>query len=345
VGQVYLDARSRRLYYLNDTARQLHDQGVPFTAAELHRQPLQTLQGGPVAVTDLPLFIAWRRGYPAEATFVWTSAGTPAGRVAWSAAPLIDADGRVTGVMGSVWCPLPEPDWQALAGLAHDLATPLNAIGLCLATLDQQPAADPAQRELYEGLRVAVDRAVRVGRDLLEWSRHQARRGPEAQPTWIALEPFLTALVREQTEAARRKGLTLSADLAAAQDWEVNADLGRLGRLLANLLVNAVRYTPVGRVSLAAEWRDGAPGRQLALSVIDTGAGISDEEQDSIFQPFERGRAGKEDDSGGSGLGLAVVDRLVEELGLALEVYSEYGRGSAFHLLVPGRLLRPRSEG
>ena len=54
--------------------------------------------------------------------------------------------------------------------------------------------------------------------------------------------------------------------------------------------------------------------------VLDTGTGISQEEQESIFQPFERGRAGKEDDSGGSGLGLAVVDRLVEELGLALEV-------------------------
>ena len=78
----------------------------------------------------------------------------------------------------------------------------------------------------------------------------------------------------------------------------------------------------------------------MALSVVDTGRGIPPEEQESIFQPFERGKAGKESDSGGSGLGLAVVDRLVEELGLELEVYSEYGRGSAFHLLVPAAILR-----
>ena len=77
------------------------------------------------------------------------------------------------------------------------------------------------------------------------------------------------------------------------------------------------------------------------LGVVDTGPGISEEEQDSIFQPYERGRAGKKaGDSSGSGLGLAVVDRLVEELGLTLDVYSEYGRGSAFHLAVPGAMLR-----
>jgi signal transduction histidine kinase len=74
--------------------------------------------------------------------------------------------------------------------------------------------------------------------------------------------------------------------------------------------------------------------------VVDTGAGISREEQESIFQPYERGRAAKESDSGGSGFGLAVVDRLVSELGLSLEVYSEYGRGSAFHLSLPAALLR-----
>src|SRR5207245_4828652 len=84
--------------------------------------------------------------------------------------------------------------------------------------------------------------------------------------------------------------------------------------------------------------------RALVLSVVDTGHGISTEEQESIFQPFERGRAGKEGESGGSGLGLAIVDRLVEELGLELEVYSEYGHGSAFHLLFPGAFLRQAGE-
>src|SRR5262249_58720033 len=96
-----------------------------------------------------------------------------------------------------------------------------------------------------------------------------------------------------------------------------------------------------GRGDFTASWRDEASGRALTVGVVDTGVGISPEEHESIFQPFERGQAGKDSDSGGSGLGLAVVDRLREELDLELEVYSEHGRGSAFHLVLPGDILPP----
>src|SRR6185437_2970834 len=104
----------------------------------------------------------------------------------------------------------------------------------------------------------------------------------------------------------------------------------------------AIRYTPRGEVSIRAAWRAGGtpPLAQLVLSVEDTGTGILPEDQESIFQPFERGRAGRESDSDGSGLGLSVVDRLVEELGLTLEVFSEYGRGSKFEVLLSPDNLR-----
>jgi signal transduction histidine kinase len=78
----------------------------------------------------------------------------------------------------------------------------------------------------------------------------------------------------------------------------------------------------------------------LVLRVLDTGTGISVEDQESIFLPFERGRAAKESDSGGSGVGLSVVDRLVEELGLTLDVFSEYGHGSSFEVILPATKLR-----
>jgi signal transduction histidine kinase len=78
----------------------------------------------------------------------------------------------------------------------------------------------------------------------------------------------------------------------------------------------------------------------LSLAVVDTGAGLSAEDQESIFQAYERGKAGREGDSGGSGVGLAVVDRLVKDLGLTLEVFSEFGRGSTFELLLPPESLR-----
>jgi signal transduction histidine kinase len=156
----------------------------------------------------------------------------------------------------------------------------------------------------------------------------------------MPLDPLLTSLLQEQLPAAGTKKLQLRAALAEIHGWELFTDRVRLGRVIMNLLVNAIRYTPPGGcVTLTASWQDQAGERLLILGVADTGAGISAEEQESIFQPFERGRSSR-GDSSGSGLGLAVVDQLVEELGLRREVSSEYGRGSSFRVLVPQRLLR-----
>jgi signal transduction histidine kinase len=164
------------------------------------------------------------------------------------------------------------------------------------------------------------------------------------EAAWFPLEPLLADLGAEQSLAARNKGLSLHCDFSASTGCEVFLDRIRLGRVLANLLVNAVRYTARGRVDFTTSWRDEGQARALAIGVMDTGDGFLPEEQESIFQPYERGKAGKESDSGGSGLGLAVVDRLVAELGVELDVYSEHGRGSTFHLLIPSTVLRPAGK-
>lgn len=343
IGHVYLDTRQRRLHCLNPVARQLHDEGVPFTSLTAAREGLRTLCGGEVTPGDLPLVAAWRERRPVEATFLLYRPGMATCQVTWSTAPLADAAGDLVGILGTVHCGFPEADWQAMAGLAHDLRTPLNAIGFLLAALDRGGLSEVQQRAILDGMRSAAERALRIGGELLEHCRGPAQRKRTDEPAWFALEPFLLNLVREQAGAAERKGLRLTTDLAALAGWETALDRVPLGRLLANLLVNAVRYTPAGIVALTAAWRVENEGRSLVLSVVDTGAGIAPEEQESIFQPFERGRAGRDSDVSGSGLGLAVVDRLVEQLGLGLEVTSEHGKGSAFHLVVPERVLRPGS--
>ncbi len=246
----------------------------------------------------------------------------------------------MVGVMGSVCRIAPQPDWKALAGLAHDLRTPLNALGLLASMLERPDLSHTELRENIGDLRAAVTRALAVSTEVVEWCRSTAGNFQEMKLDWLELEQFLNQLVWEQMPAAYQKGIVLTFDTIPVIGWEIRTNAVRLGRLLSNLLVNAVRYTPSGGVVFNASWRQEPAGKTLVLGVVDTGTGISAEEQESIFQPFERGHAGKDDDSGGSGLGLAVVDRLVEELGLELEVYSEYGRGSAFHLLVPARLLR-----
>ena len=360
VGHVYLETTSRQLRWLNDAARELHQEGVPISAADLAAQPLQTADGRAVEAADLPLVRAWREGRSLEAAFLLARPGRQVEQVRWLAAPLLDDSGAVLAVFGSFLVVPPEPDWQVLAGLAHDLRTPLQALELFLAVLEQEPTLAGSASEVATMMRGSAERARAIARDLLEWCRSpsQGRRPPER--TLFALEPFLKALVDEHTAAARRKGLTLVNRSEAAAGWEIHADRVRLGRLLSNLLTNAIRYTPHGRVEFTAQWRELPPTRDehdpfgaaenarhrkpsLVLSVVDTGVGIAAQEQESIFHPFERGRGGNQEQDS-SGLGLAVVERLVGELGLTLEVYSVFGQGSAFDLVIPPRMLHAIEE-
>ncbi len=348
VGHVYLDVRQRRLHLLNQATRELHNDGVPFTASDLSQSPLQTPKGAAVTVADIPLLVAWREEQPVEAEFVLPRENGTVWHVAWTATPLRDTRGDLLGIVGAVICGPPGPDWRKLAELAHDLRTPLQSLRLLCDLLDRLPQNDAELATIVASMRCTAERAVQLALELLDCCSEPAQRGDRESSKWFALEPFLQSLAAEQAAAAQSKGLALITDFQAAQGWEVDTDRSRLGRVLANLLVNAVRYTSMGRVEFTASWRQEGDLRRLALGVVDTGPGISQEEQESIFEPFERGRAGKEGDTGknepdtgGSGLGLAVVDRLVQELGLEIEVYSEHGRGSAFHLLVPESLLRP----
>ncbi len=344
VGHVYLDVRRRLLYCLDETARRLQADGVPFTALDPSRQAVTAPSGAPVTAADLPLVIAWHEGRAAEAVFLLARKGAAVQQLQWSASPLSDAQGQVVAIVGSVLLRPPEPDWQMLAGLAHDLRNPLQALRL---SLDELPADEGLPDEVREPLgriRRAAERALSVGKDLLEWARGPAQGGRRIEAAWFPLEPLLAALADEQEAAARQKGLFLLQNLRAARGWEMQSDRVRLSRLLSNLLTNAVRYTTSGRVEFSAGWREEGDGRRLCLGVEDTGAGITPEEQESIFQPYERGSAGKGDSSGGSGLGLAVVDRLAQELHVTLELSSDVGRGSSFHLLVPAGLLRMGSQ-
>jgi signal transduction histidine kinase len=346
VGHLYLDTRRRRLYCLNEAARQLHREGLPMTATGEAGPALQTLEGEAVPAADLPLVRAWREGEPQEASFLLPRAGGLLHHVTWTATPLRGEQGELTAVLGTVTVAPPEPDWQVLAGLAHDLRTPLQTLQLLLPLLDGIELGQAEWQEVLGRLRSASERALSIGLDVVEWCRGPVQSGRRVQPAWFPLEPFLGALAAEHAVTAGRKSLELVSRLDATRDWEVYSDRVRLGRLLSNLLSNAIRYTAVGRVAFTAAWRQAAgdkDGPALVLSVADTGRGISKEEQESIFTAYERGTAGTEGgepSSGGSGLGLSVVDRLVDELGLSLEVSSEYGRGSRFDLLLPPAVLR-----
>ncbi len=357
VGHLFLNVPQRQLLWLNDVARELHEEGIPFLPRDLRNSALHTAQGTAVKSRDLPLTRAWKDETAQEATFYFPACDGTVRQVAWTATPVRDNEGKLNGVLATVTVTSLEPDWEGLAGLSHDLRTPLQAVQLYAQLMQTINGLPEEADEVSRGLHAAADRALAVARDLLTWCRNPMRNGRRVDRIFFPLEPFLRTLLTEHIPAARQKGLHLSSrGFEEVQGWAIGSDPVRLGRLLSNLLTNAIRYTGVGRVELIAQWRqtniggnpmhfgttESALARKpsLVLSVVDTGIGISREDQDSIFQPFERGREAPDLDSNASGLGLTVVERLAEELGLILEAYSVPGRGSAFDLVLPGRLLR-----
>jgi signal transduction histidine kinase len=329
------------LYCLNETARQLLQEGAPLSGDASDCASLRTPEGEPVPAADLPILRAWRERKPQESSFLFSGPDGVPRHLTWNAAPMADAAG-ISGILSSLTVTPFEPDWQHLAGLAHDLRTPLQALRLLMPLLEDTTLPLEA-RSILQRIRACVERTLSISLELLEWTRGPTQGVRHIESVWFAVEPFLHSLAGEQSIQAQEKGIGWRTDFSAARGLEVYADRVRLGRLLSNLMNNAIRYTPRGEVSIRAGWRPAASGSNplFVLSVEDTGTGISPEDQESIFQPFERGRAGKEGDSNGSGLGLAVVDRLVEELSLTLEVFSEYGQGSRFEVLLPADRVRP----
>jgi len=357
VGHLYLDVVKRQLLWLNDAARDLHQEGVPVVAADLSDHPVHTTEGDLVTAADLPLLRACKERTPQHATFLWHAPDGILWQVDWTATPTHDVAGKLVGVMATVAVTAPEPDWQVLAGLTHDLRPPLQAVQLSAQLMDDTGSVPADLDELVLGLRAAAERALAVSRDLLEWCRKPATNGRRVERVSIPLGSFLGALIAEHVPTAQKKGLRLlNSCQEEVQGWELQSDPVRLGRLISNLLTNAIRYTRAGSVEVLAQWRQPPPANghahfgssesaiqrrpALVLSVVDTGVGIAREDQDSIFQPFRHGRDAKDHDSSASGLGLAVVERLAEELGLHLEAFTEPGCGTAFDVVLPGRLLR-----
>jgi two-component system cell cycle sensor histidine kinase/response regulator CckA len=221
------------------------------------------------------------------------------------------------------------------AGIAHDFNNLLTAIGgyseLALKAL---PDDHPARRPLREVLAV-VQRAVRLTRQLLAFSRRQ-----ELRPEVVDLSEVVRGMESMLLHVA---GAGVQVDFALCETAEVNADLGQLEQVLMNLVANARdALDGGGRVSIAtdrativrgteSERLGIPPGDYAVLAVADTGMGMDPETVARVFDPFfttkERGS--------GTGLGLATVHGIVRQSGGAVDVSSVTGSGTTFRVLLP----------
>jgi len=229
--------------------------------------------------------------------------------------------------------------WQQqtdfLADAVHALRAPLAVIRTNLDLVLASPAETVASQGKWLGyIREETAAMARLVSSLLFLAR------ADSKPQALAKRPFsfyaaLIEAVAPFEAAAAAGGLSLNVAAAAGEDYTVCGDEARLKEVIGILLDNAIRHTPAGGgISLFLS-RD---GRQILLTVADTGEGIAPEHLATLFDRFfQPGRAGKPQASGGAGLGLAIARRIIESHGGSIVVASTPGTGTVFMLRLPAQ--------
>lgn len=219
-----------------------------------------------------------------------------------------------------------------VAWVSHDLQTPLAAMRVQIEALADGMVDDPATTQRYlRSTQRQINELSHLIDDLFQMAQLDAG-GLPLQRTPCALADLLSDTLESFSALAQERGVQLHGQATAGLD-PVTLDAPRLGRVLNNLVGNAVRHTPAGgQVSLQA-WRAGA---EVIVEVRDTGEGIAPADLPQVFERFYRGEKSRNRGTGGAGLGLAIARGLARAHGGDLTVQSAPGQGATFRLTLPG---------
>jgi len=217
-----------------------------------------------------------------------------------------------------------------ITNVSHELRTPLAGIKASAETLKEGALHDPeAAAEFVRHIENETDRLAQMVEELLELSRIESGAAPLRMGV-VPVAPLVERSVQRFEPQAERAGIHLGAELGDGEGLAVQGDEDRLAQALANLLHNAIKFTPAGgQITVSAEARDG----EVAIAVRDTGIGISIGDQKRIFERFYK--AAEARGRPGSGLGLAIVKHIVQAHGGRATVESQPGQGSTFTVVLP----------
>ena len=216
-----------------------------------------------------------------------------------------------------------------LAMVSHEIRTPLNGV-IGMSELLRE-SASPAQVEDYaHTIYDSANQLLAMINEILDFSKIEAGHLTlETSPT--ALKPLIDSVVVLLAPRAKVKGLTLTVNVDPLVPAWVLVDAARLRQILLNLIANAIKFTDHGEVSVKVS----STVEQLLFEVIDTGCGLSEQQQERLFQPFQQADESVARRFGGTGLGLAICKRLSEAMQGRLGVKSQVGQGSTFWCQLP----------
>ncbi|NKB66079.1 MAG: response regulator [Candidatus Latescibacteria bacterium] len=217
---------------------------------------------------------------------------------------------------------------QFLANMSHEIRTPMNAILGYAQLLQRDGDLNPDQDQAVGTIQQSGDHLLRLINDVLDLAKIEAGR-LELETTDFDLHELLRGMGSMFALRCQQKGLEWRLEGIGEGPLPVRGDMAKLSQVLINLLGNAVKFTAAGEVALQlTQQGDNA----YCFAVVDTGPGLSTDEQERLFAPFEQGEAGV--DQGGTGLGLSISRRLLELMDGDLAVASAPGEGARFSFVV-----------
>jgi signal transduction histidine kinase/CheY-like chemotaxis protein/CHASE3 domain sensor protein len=232
-----------------------------------------------------------------------------------------------------------------LANMSHELRTPLNSSLILAKLLAENPDENlTAEQVKYaQTIQSSGNDLLSLINDILDLSRIEAGH-VEIMPETVALERLANNIRQLFQPIAQEKKLDFVIDIAPDCPATISTDLKRLEQVLKNLLSNAFKFTEAGQVAFTIKC---IGGDQLALAVTDTGIGISEDQQQRIFEAFHQADGTISRKYGGTGLGLSISRELVRLLAGTMQVKSRPGEGSTFSVTIPASydpaLVAPRA--
>ncbi len=228
-----------------------------------------------------------------------------------------------------------------LANVSHEIRTPLTSVLAALELLTET-TLDAQQSTLWSIMNRSGQRLLSLVDEILDFSRIEAGKAE------LVLEPFYVAALVDWTTtvmgpAVRDKGLEFVTSCDPSLAGPLIGDADRIHQVLANLVGNAAKFTTSGRVTLkVSSFGATADSIGVRFDVLDTGMGLTGEQQRMVFESFRQADSSITRQYGGTGLGLAITRQLVALMGGTIEVASMPGRGSTFTVLLqlPRQLLR-----
>lgn len=225
-----------------------------------------------------------------------------------------------------------------LANMSHEIRTPMNAImGMCELVLNEPDLSEDV-RDNCNNIYLSGRNLLGIINDLLDFSKIESGKMDLVCDTY-QVSSMLNDIINMAMARKEGKDIELMVDCDPTIPDKLYGDEIRIRQIIVNLLTNAIKFTHTGGVLFQITARKESYGVNLAVTVRDSGIGIKEKNLEKIFRSFSQVDTKKNRSIEGTGLGLAISKQLARKMGGVLHVESEYGKGTAFTVVIPQKVM------